>query len=116
MTGLRTVSFAGCSNKEADKSKSNELVLFNAKGENEAEFEEMCKAFTAFYCDIYDEAGGIATIATLLAMNSISIKNIGIIHNREFEEGVLRIEFYDEESCVKAQGVLKERNYTLHIR
>lgn len=46
MTGLRTVSFAGCSNKEADKSKSNELVLFNAKGENEAEFEEMCKAFT----------------------------------------------------------------------
>ena len=27
-----------------------------------------------------------------------------------------RIEFYDEESCVKAQGVLKERNYTLHIR
>ena len=70
----------------------------------------------AFYCDIYDEAGGIATIATLLAMNSINIKNIGIIHNREFEEGVLRIEFYDEESCVKAQGVLKERNYTLHIR
>lgn len=69
-----------------------------------------------FYCDIYDEAGGIATIATLLAMNSISIKNIGIIHNREFEEGVLRIEFYDEESCVKAQNVLKERNYTLHIR
>ena len=66
--------------------------------------------------DIYDEAGGIATIATLLAMNSISIKNIGIIHNREFEEGVLRIEFYDEESCVKAQGVLKERNYTLHVR
>lgn len=46
MTGLRTVSFAGCSNKEVDKSKSNELVLFNAKGENEAEFEEMCKAFT----------------------------------------------------------------------
>lgn len=45
MTGLRTVSFAGCSNKEVDKSKSNELVLFNAKGENEAEFEEMCKAF-----------------------------------------------------------------------
>lgn len=69
-----------------------------------------------FYCDIYDEAGGIATIATLLAMNNISIKNIGIVHNREFEEGVLRIEFYDDESCKKAQAVLTERNYTLHIR
>ena len=47
----------------------------------------------AVYCDIIDETGGIATIATILASNNISIKNIGIIHNREFEEGVLRIEF-----------------------
>lgn len=29
------------------------------------------------------EAGGIATIATILAMEGISIKNIGIIHNRD---------------------------------
>ena len=70
----------------------------------------------ALYCDIYDEAGGIATIATLLAMNNINIKNIGIIHNREFEEGVLRIEFYDEEAYQKAGTVLKERNYRIHIR
>ena len=70
----------------------------------------------ALYCDIYDEAGGIATIATLLAMNNINIKNIGIIHNREFEEGVLRIEFYDEEAYKKAETVLKERNYRIYIR
>ena len=43
----------------------------------------------ALYCDIIDEAGGIATIATILASNNINIKNIGIVHNREFEEGVL---------------------------
>ncbi|MDD3279531.1 MAG: prephenate dehydrogenase [Lachnospiraceae bacterium] len=66
------------------------------------------------YCDIYDEAGGIATITTLLAMNSISIKNIGIIHNREFEEGVLRIEFYTTDACEKAAIVLTERNYCIH--
>ena len=65
MTGLRTVSFAGCSNKEADKSKSNELVLFNAKGENEAEFEEMCKAFT--------EETGIPTKWFLRAMEQTSL-------------------------------------------
>ena len=53
------------------------------------------KAFEV-YCDIIDEAGGIAAIATILASNGLSIKNIGIVHNREFEEGVLRIEFYDE--------------------
>ena len=63
----------------------------------------------AIYCDIYDEAGGIATIATLLAMNGINIKNIGILHNREFEDGVLRIEFYEDEACNKAERVLKER-------
>lgn len=70
----------------------------------------------AIYCDIYDEAGGIATIATLLAMNNINIKNIGIIHNREFEEGVLRIEFYEEEACDKAEIVLTERNYRIQKR
>lgn len=68
------------------------------------------------YCDIYDEAGGIATIATLLAMNGINIKNIGIIHNREFEEGVLRIEFYEKNICDKAEFVLRERNYKLYRR
>lgn len=70
----------------------------------------------AIYCDIYDEAGGIATIATLLAMNNINIKNIGIVHNREFEEGVLRIEFYEEEACAKAEHILKDRNYMIHKR
>ena len=68
------------------------------------------------YCDIYDEAGGIATITTLLAMNGINIKNIGILHNREFEDGVLRIEFYDTESCQKALRILNDRNYTVHRR
>lgn len=47
------------------------------------------------FCDLIDEAGGIATIATILASNNISIKNIGIIHNREFQQGVLQVEFYD---------------------
>lgn len=74
------------------------------------------KKIYALYCDIYDEAGGIATIATLLAMNNINIKNIGIIHNREFEEGVLRIEFYDEEASANATTALEERNYTIHKR
>ena len=57
----------------------------------------------AFYCDMVDEAGGIATLATILASGGISLRNIGIIHNREFEEAVLRVEFYDEEACQKAR-------------
>ena len=68
----------------------------------------------ALYCDIIDEAGGIATIATILASNNINIKNIGIIHNREFEEGVLRIEFYDEASSSKATALLQKYHYIVY--
>lgn len=68
------------------------------------------------YCDIADEPGGIATIATLLAMEQINIKNLGIIHNREFEEGVLRIEFYEGGDKEKALEILKKRNYIIHSR
>lgn len=63
------------------------------------------------YIDIYDEAGGIATITTLLAMSSINIKNIGILHNREFEDGVLRLELYDAESRDRSLEILHNRNY-----
>ena len=70
----------------------------------------------AVYCDIIDEAGGIATIATILASNNLNIKNIGIVHNREFEEGVLRIEFYDENSSGKAALLLQKYRYIVYER
>lgn len=66
------------------------------------------------YMDIDDEAGAIATVATLLAKNNISIKNIGIIHNREFQDGVLKIEFYDEKALENAVKFLKHCNYTVY--
>ena len=68
------------------------------------------------YVHIPDQPGTIATVASLLAFNNISLKNIGIIYNREFEEGVLEIVLYDEESCQKGAQVLEERNYIVHIR
>lgn len=74
------------------------------------------KKVFAVYCDIIDETGGIATIATILASNNISIKNIGIIHNREFEEGVLRIEFYEEASSHKATELLQKYRYIVYQR
>ena len=70
----------------------------------------------AVYCDIIDEAGGIAAIATILASNNLNIKNIGIVNNREFEEGVLRIEFYDEGSSKKAAELLQKFRYIVYER
>ena len=70
----------------------------------------------SLYCDIVDESGAIATIATILATHQINIKNIGIIHNREFEEGVLKIEFYDEEAFRHAAELLAQCRYTVYRR
>ena len=68
------------------------------------------------YIDIYDEAGGIAAITALLAAHDINIRNIGIIHNREFEEGVLRLELYEESVRDAAETILLEHHYIVRKR
>ena len=68
------------------------------------------------YIDIVDEAGGIATIATILAMEGISIKNIGIIHNREIEQGLLKLQYYQQNALEKGCALLKKRNYIVYER
>lgn len=70
----------------------------------------------SLYCDIIDETGAIATVATILSMNGISLKNIGILHNREFDEGVLKIDFYEEEAQKSAAEQLRKRNYIIYER
>ncbi|MDE7017707.1 MAG: prephenate dehydrogenase [Lachnospiraceae bacterium] len=66
--------------------------------------------------EIADRPGAIAAIASLLAMHDISIKNIGINHNRELAEGALRIEFYKEPMADNAIKVLKEHGYIIHTK
>ncbi len=63
--------------------------------------------------DIVDEPGALASIVAILAANGISIKNIGISHNREYESGVLRIELYKEEDILKAKEILSKKYYSV---
>ena len=63
--------------------------------------------------DIADEPGALAAIATILALHQISIKNIGIVHNREYEGGILKIEFYEEASVTKTSEILKAKGYAV---
>lgn len=106
-------------------------LIFNEDGEQIYHFFETAKDYRdslsiktsgpmkkiyEFYCDLIDEAGGIATIATLLAGHNLSIKNIGIIHNREFEQGVLHIEMYDKQSLGEALTLLQKYHYTVYTR
>ncbi len=64
--------------------------------------------------DVIDEPGIIANISTLLSNHSVSIKNIGIINNREDSEGVLEIVFYDENSLEKSIDILTKMQYVVY--
>lgn len=64
--------------------------------------------------DIADKPGAIAAIASLLAMHDVSIKNIGINHNRELAEGALRIEFYSKDILIQAIKVMESHGYSIH--
>lgn len=64
--------------------------------------------------DIADEPGALAAIATILALNQINIKNIGITHNREQADGVLQVEFYEESAIKKAEEILSAKGYVIY--
>ncbi|MCR4791470.1 MAG: prephenate dehydrogenase [Lachnospiraceae bacterium] len=67
-----------------------------------------------FSVDISDEPGAIASVATILAVSGINIKNIGIQHNREYIGGDMTVGFWDGESRAKAAEILKNKGYILH--
>ncbi len=106
-----------------DIADSNEQALLNTF-QNAKDYRDSFEVrsvqspdrFYELFVDLADKTGGIATIATILASEQISIKNIGIVNNREFEDGVLRIEFYDEPSALHAAECLSHRNYVVHRR
>ncbi len=68
----------------------------------------------SFTVDIVDEVGSISTLSVILASKGISIKNIGIVHNRELEGGVLQVEFYEENSIEKASAILQSKGYSIY--
>ncbi len=69
----------------------------------------------SFNVEIADKTGALAHIATLLADQGLSIKNIGITHNRESEDGVLRIELYKETDMDTAVKLMLDAGYFVHV-
>ena len=67
----------------------------------------------SFTVDMADEVGAISTLSVILAAKGISIKNIGINHNREHGEGTLKIIFYDKEAMDMAWKQLERYHYDL---
>lgn len=68
------------------------------------------------YVDIPDEVNALAKAVTLIGEANINLKNIGITHNREDNEGVLRLSFYNNEAAIAAATILKKNDYQVYER
>ena len=104
-----------------DNSNEQALLSFfqQAKDYRDSITLPSVKSPTVYYecfVDLVDETGGIAAVAGLLAQYHISIKNIGIVNNREFEEGVLQLAFPDKQTLTRAKRLLTDNGYMVHER
>lgn len=91
--------------------------LFSEAGEFRSTLQEhkgVLPETFVLHADLRDEAGAIATFATILASHGISMKNIGIVHNRAYEQGALRIEFYDRNSLDRAFSLLSDNHFSVY--
>ena len=68
------------------------------------------------HVEIDDQPGRLAAVAVLLSEQQVNIKNIGIVHNREYERGTLRIELHNKQGLEQALLVLSEAGYTVTER
>ena len=118
-----------------DSSNEQALLSFfqQAKDYRDSITLPSVKSPTVYYecfVDLVDETGGISAVsrrlahhpiwyccfAGLLAQYHISIKNIGIVNNREFEEGVLQLAFPDKQTLTRAKRLLTDNGYMVHER
>lgn len=68
------------------------------------------------HVEINDQPGNLAKVAVLLSDNNVNIKNIGIVHNREYERGTLRIEFHNGKDLEVASSLLMENDYSVILQ
>jgi prephenate dehydrogenase len=68
------------------------------------------------YVDIPDEPGALAAVINSISDKDINLKNVGITHNREDTEGVLKICFYNSEDAATAADILRSLQYNVYER
>ena len=66
------------------------------------------------FVDIADETGSLAKITAILSDAGISIRNLAIINNREYEQGALKIAFGSEAARTAAKEALENAGYVVH--
>ena len=72
-------------------------------------------SFYDIYVDIKDKPGSIAKVATLLAENNISLRNIRILEIRENIDGALRLTVFTKEDQLRTCTLLESNHYDVSI-
>lgn len=113
ISGLKTIR-----DEIAEKKSSQIYEFFDSARQYRDSFTDtdsgaLNRSFV-LHVDIEDHAGMLAEVVTILGVNGINIKNISITHNREYQEGALRIEFYSAGALKDAQEILTIRSYNVH--
>ncbi len=75
----------------------------------------MQKSYEIFM-DIPDEPGELLKVLEIVNNHHISIKNVGIIHNREYEEGCLKLVFYDNDDAELCEALFRNHHYIVYQR
>ena len=68
-----------------------------------------------FAVDIDDQPGSMAVILSILSNYGVNIRNLGIINNREYQNGVFRILVDNKEMRDRGVEALRRRNYTVYV-
>ena len=93
----------------ADDTPSDVIVINHT--ETVIRFEGVADHAYEITVEIADRPGPLASVTALLAENGVSIKNIGITHNREAAEGTMSLEFYEETAMNRALTLLTQAGF-----
>ena len=91
------------------------MELFQESGEYRNSMDSSAQGLIqseyAISLHVQDHPGAISIISTILASNMVSIRNVGINHNREKGEGALQLSFYTGEDCDMAKKLLHKYGF-----
>ncbi|MDA3847792.1 MAG: prephenate dehydrogenase/arogenate dehydrogenase family protein [Vallitaleaceae bacterium] len=89
----------------------------NARDYRDSFIEHQPSSLPNYYAisiDVFDQTGIIAKVATELSNESINIKNIGVVNNREHVSGILEIVFYEKDHMERAIKILESEQYKVY--
>ncbi|MFV0503573.1 MAG: prephenate dehydrogenase/arogenate dehydrogenase family protein [Lachnospirales bacterium] len=96
-----------------NKEEKNIYNFFESSQTYRNTFENRKSTKYTLSVNIEDKPGVLATMCSVLSFNEISIKNISIVNNREYDEGVLKIQFKDEDDLVRAKELLINMSFNV---